>query len=58
MFKDQVTFNDDISNWDTSNVTNMQQMFMGTTSFTININSWDVSSVTDMDGMFRAAIII
>ena len=50
MFKDQVTFNDDISNWDTSNVTNMQQMFMGTTSFTININSWDVSSVTDMDG--------
>ena len=55
MFKDQVTFNDDISNWDTSNVTNMQQMFMGTTSFTININSWDVSSVTDMDGMFYDA---
>jgi surface protein len=32
LFQNNTTFNDDISNWDTSNVTNMREMFMGATA--------------------------
>ena len=47
----------DLSHWDMSNVTNMQNMFSyagsidGAQNFPL-ISSWDVSSVTNMDGMF------
>lgn len=46
------SFNQDISNWDTSNVTNMAYVFNWVVSFNQNINDWNVSNVTDMDGMF------
>ncbi len=48
-------FNQDISSWDVSNVTNMSQMFKFAYSFNQNINSWDVSNVKDMSGMFNYA---
>jgi surface protein len=48
-------FNLNISSWNTSNVTNMSEMFYGNKLFNININSWDVSNVTNMSGMFRNA---
>lgn len=41
-----------IAYWDTSNVTNMLQMFLFTTYFNVNINSWNTSSVTNMQAMF------
>lgn len=41
-------FNQDITNWDTSNITNMVQTFNNANSFNQNIGLWDVSSVTDM----------
>ena len=51
----------DLSNWDTSNVTNMYGMFSnlyygGTNRPTLNFNvgSWDTSNVTNMQGMFQA----
>ena len=51
------TFNEDISGWDTSNVTNMSSMFKGCSSFNQDIesvgNAWNVSSVTDMSSMFE-----
>ena len=50
-----VSFNQGISNWDVSNVTNMDAMFWGADAFNQNLNSWDVSNVTDMDTMFRDA---
>ena len=54
------TFNEDISNWDTSNVTNMSSMFEGAASFTGNLGPGDISlwttlNVTDMSSMFRGA---
>ena len=39
----------DISNWDTSRVTNMQGLFQGAESFNQPLNKWNVSNVTDME---------
>jgi surface protein len=41
-----------INSWNTSNVTNMQGMFVECYSFNDDISGWDVSNVTDMVGMF------
>ena len=51
MFKSSSKFNEDISGWDTSNVTLMHFMFAGT-SFNQDIGGWDVSKVTNMSYMF------
>ena len=43
-----------ISSWDTSNVTNMEDMFQTNGEFNQDISSWDTSSVTNMHGMFES----
>ena len=48
-------FNEDISKWNVSNVTNMSGMFSNAYEFNQNINEWDVSNVTDMSFMFHRA---
>ena len=45
-------FNEDISKWNVSNVTNMNRMFRSTKSFNQPLNDWDVSNVTNMAHMF------
>jgi surface protein len=45
----------DVTNWDMSSVTKMNQMFFGATSFNQDIGSWDTSSVTQTIMMFRNA---
>ena len=51
-------FNQSISSWDTSNVTDMTYMF-GNSQFNqpinTNGNSWNTSKVTSMNGMFYGA---
>ena len=44
-----------ISLWDTSEVTNMSNMFCGATNFNQDIGGWDISKVTNMSGMFQYA---
>jgi len=46
-------FNEDISGWDVSSVTNMDSMFLDATKFNQNISGWDVSKVTSMSEMFK-----
>ena len=45
-------FNQDISNWDVSNVTDMSGMFSGLILFNQDLNKWDVSNVETMERMF------
>ena len=45
-------FNQDISTWNVSNVTNMASMFRGS-EFNHDISAWNVSNVTDMKEMFK-----
>lgn len=42
-----------ISDWDTSQVTNMNNMFNSMTNFNADISRWDTSNVTRMDQMFE-----
>ena len=48
-------FNGNITGWDTSNVTDMRDMFMGAESFNQPIGDWNTSRVTDMAWMFNDA---
>ena len=43
----------DLSNNDTSNITNMSNMFMGSSATSINLSDIDTSNVTNMSGMFN-----
>ena len=55
MFYRAAAFNQDISTWDVSKVTDMKEMFYGATSFNGDISGWDVSNVTNMGVMFSGA---
>ena len=47
MFADALTFNQNISNWNTSNVTNMNKMFFNARSFNQNLSKWNVKKIIE-----------
>ena len=55
MFRLASDFNQNLSNWDTSNVTDIREMFDRATSFDQNLGSWDVSSVIYANGFMTAS---
>ena len=67
-FSGATSFNSDISNWDTSNVTTMEGIFYDADAFNQDISqkevtvngvtytAWDTSNVTNMINMFSGAI--
>jgi len=48
-------FNQDISEWNTSNITDMQGAFFANSRFNQDISTWDTSSVTNMSFLFNLA---
>ena len=54
MFATAVSFNGNITNWNTSSVTSMNNMFGGARAFDQPLD-WDTTSVTDMHSMFVGA---
>jgi surface protein len=52
MFSSADAFNQNIGNWNVSNVTTMDSMFWAATAFNQDIGNWDISSLTDAIGMF------
>jgi len=55
LFANCTNFNQDISNWDVSNVTDMSKMFGNASAFNQDIGDWNVGNVTNMNSMFRMA---
>ncbi|MDQ0567389.1 BspA family leucine-rich repeat surface protein [Mycoplasma yeatsii] len=51
-FYDTYKFNQDISSWNTENVTDMSEMFR-TSKFNQNIGNWNTKNVKNMSNMFR-----
>ena len=45
----------DIKYWDTTNITNMKELFQYKTDFNEDLSGWDVSNVEDMSQMFYCA---
>ena len=57
LFKEFPDFNENISGWNVSNVTDMSRMFQNATKFNGNISGWNVTNVKNMSRMFEGAIL-
>lgn len=48
-------YSEDLTNWDTSNVLTMEEVFCGWPEFNQDISNWDTSMVESMHGMFKSS---
>lgn len=54
-FKNAKNFNQDLSDWNVSQVYRMNGVFEGAESFNGNISTWNVGGVAEMQNMFKGA---
>jgi surface protein len=54
MFRTNSVFNQSLSGWNVSNVTDVSGMFYDADAFNQNIGSWNVSNVENFSEMFRS----
>jgi len=57
LFNNAQSFNQNIGNWDISNVTSLSGMFLNAISFNQDIGNWDTSNVTNMSSTFFGATL-
>jgi surface protein len=50
-----LVYNSTINNWDVSNITSLENIFLGATLFNQPLNNWNVSNVVVMRGAFLSA---
>ena len=55
MFKRASAFNGDVSRWDVSSVTNMEEMFRDASTFYQNLSMWQLPSNPDTTTIFEGA---
>jgi surface protein len=55
MFYGASVFNQDVSSWDTTNITTFEYMFRDAPLFNQDVSGWNTASVTNMRGMFNGA---
>ncbi len=55
MFQGATIFNQNLENWNTSSLTNLNGVFYNAISFNSNLSNWDTSKVTIIDNLFRNA---
>ena len=57
MFNNTAAFNQDVSAWDVSGVTDMTEMFQNAGVFNQNLGAWDVGSVRSMANMLNGVTL-
>lgn len=56
LFTNCVSFNQDLSMWDTSHITKMAMLFGGCDVYNKSIKNWNISKVTNIDFMFQNCV--
>ena len=58
MFAETTDANPDVSKWDTSNVTNMNSMFVRAKKANPDVSKWNTSKVVDIENMFFSSNVV
>ena len=58
LFQGKANFNSDISNWNTTSVTDMANMFQNAKAFNKPLSNFNTAKVMNMGNMFAGALLL